>query len=231
MNPSDLKFFLPLLTLLQFNVAFSQNKYSATGTASYYANKFEGRKTASGETYRHAKLTAAHRTLPFGTQLKVTNLENGKSVIVRVNDRGPFVKGRIIDLSKSAAIKIGLIQKGVAKVKVEQVLEKTSSNNSPHTENRNKKTGKNEYYQIEVAAKSLNGFGVQVGCFSQVENLVRTSDAVKKLISTQTYVKVSQINGKTMNRLIVGIEDNRSKAQKHLKKLQRRFPDCFVVKL
>lgn len=90
-----------------------------TGKASYYADSFQGKKTANGERYRKGKRTAAHKTLPFGTKVKVTNLKNGRSVNVRINDRGPFVAGRIIDLSKSAAKKIGMTQQGVAKVKLE----------------------------------------------------------------------------------------------------------------
>jgi rare lipoprotein A len=89
------------------------------GKASFYANQFHGRKTASGETFNMANLTAAHPSLPFGTFVRVTNLRNGKDVIVRINDRGPFVKGRIIDLSKSAAKEIGLINSGTARVKLE----------------------------------------------------------------------------------------------------------------
>jgi len=91
------------------------------GKATYYGKKFHGRKTASGETFNMHALTAAHRKLRFGTKLRVTNLANGMSVVVRVNDRGPFVKGRIIDLSYGAAKKIGLVQSGVAKVKLEIV--------------------------------------------------------------------------------------------------------------
>ena len=94
-------------------------QYIQTGMASYYAEKFQGRKTASGEIYNMNKFTAAHRSLPFNTEIKVTNLENSRSVIVRVNDRGPFAKGRIIDLSKAAASQIGLLRKGVGKVRVE----------------------------------------------------------------------------------------------------------------
>ena len=89
-----------------------------TGQASYYADKFDGRKTANGEIFDQDKLTAAHKTLPFGTIVKVTNLTNNKTVIVRINDRGPFVAGRIIDLSKAAAKKIDLISAGVVKVTV-----------------------------------------------------------------------------------------------------------------
>lgn len=91
---------------------------SETGMASFYADKYDGRKTSNGEIFRQSKLTAAHKTLPFGTKVKVTNLNNGKSVKVRVNDRGPFIAGRIIDLSKSAAKKIDLVNAGVAKVKI-----------------------------------------------------------------------------------------------------------------
>jgi rare lipoprotein A len=92
---------------------------SQTGMASFYSNKFDGNKTANGETYRKSKLTAAHKTLPFGTQVKVTNLSNNRSVTVRVNDRGPFAKGRIIDLSRGAAKKLGMLKQGVVKVKIE----------------------------------------------------------------------------------------------------------------
>ncbi len=87
-------------------------------TASYYAHKFDGRKTTSGERYRPNKLTAASKTLPLGTVVKVENPKNGKAVKVKINDRGPFVKGRALDLSRRAAEKIGIIHKGVAKVKV-----------------------------------------------------------------------------------------------------------------
>jgi rare lipoprotein A len=93
-------------------------KITETGKASFYADKFEGRKTASGEVFKQGKLTAAHRTLPFGTKVKVVNLANGRSVNVTVNDRGPFVAGRMIDLSKKAANKIGMVGAGVASVQI-----------------------------------------------------------------------------------------------------------------
>lgn len=96
---------------------------ATAGLASYYADKFHGRKTASGETFNQTKLTAAHKTLPFGTIVKVTNLENNKSVKVRINDRGPFVDGRVIDLSKKAAKKLKLIHKGIVPVKL-KILKK-----------------------------------------------------------------------------------------------------------
>jgi len=89
-----------------------------TGIASYYADKFDGRITANGEKFDQKKLTAAHKTLPFGTVLTVKNLDNGKTVNVRVNDRGPFVKNRVIDLSKAAAKKLEMINAGLANVEI-----------------------------------------------------------------------------------------------------------------
>jgi len=93
-------------------------KITETGKGSYYADKFEGRPTASGEKFDQGKMTAAHRTLPFGTKVKVTNVANGRSVTVTVNDRGPFAAGRIIDVSKKAANKLGMVNAGVANVKI-----------------------------------------------------------------------------------------------------------------
>ena len=91
-----------------------------SGKASYYAKKLSGRMTASGERLHHDSLTCAHRTYPFGTLLKVTNPANGKEVIVRVTDRGPYVKGRIIDLSVRAARELGILAQGIAPVTVER---------------------------------------------------------------------------------------------------------------
>lgn len=91
------------------------------GSASYYASKFEGRPTASGERYRGSELTAAHRSLPFGSLVRVTNPTNGRSVTVRINDRGPFTRGRVIDVSRAAALELGLIARGHADVDLELV--------------------------------------------------------------------------------------------------------------
>ncbi|NUQ80703.1 MAG: septal ring lytic transglycosylase RlpA family protein [Bacteroidetes bacterium] len=90
-----------------------------TGVASYYGAKFHGRKTANGETFDMYGLSAAHRLLPFGTRLKVTNLANGKSVVVKVNDRGPFVDDRILDLSYGAARELDMLGTGLANVQIE----------------------------------------------------------------------------------------------------------------
>ena len=91
------------------------------GKASYYADKYHGRTTASGEVFNQRALSAAHQTLGFGSRVKVTNLSNNKSVIVTINDRGPFIRGRIIDLSKKAFSKIASVKQGVIDVTVEQL--------------------------------------------------------------------------------------------------------------
>ncbi|SFV67628.1 Rare lipoprotein A precursor [hydrothermal vent metagenome] len=110
-----------ILTLIL--LALSANLYakdikSQTGKGSWYGKQFNGRLTASGERYNMYDYTAAHKTLPFNTMVKVTNLHNGRSIIVRVNDRGPYAKGRVMDLSYLAAKKLGYVKKGVAKLKL-----------------------------------------------------------------------------------------------------------------
>ena len=110
-----------IVLLLGATPATAKKNYEAQGKASYYANKFHGRRTSSGEIFSQDSLTCAHRTLPFGTYLKVKNQSNGKEVIVRVTDRGPFIKGRVVDLSRAAAEEIGMIHAGVVRVEVVEV--------------------------------------------------------------------------------------------------------------
>jgi rare lipoprotein A len=93
------------------------------GVASWYGPRFSGKKTASGDTFDETKLTAAHKTLPLGSRAKVINLKNGKSIEVVINDRGPYVQGRVIDLSQAAAEALGIIDRGVAKVRIELLQE------------------------------------------------------------------------------------------------------------
>ena len=93
--------------------------YDQTGTASYYGARHHGKRTASGEPFDQHGLTAAHRQLPFGTRVLVTNLSNNKSVVVRINDRGPHTRGRLIDLSRQAAEQLGMLRSGTTKVRVQ----------------------------------------------------------------------------------------------------------------
>jgi len=113
------RYIMSLLAMLSLLPCFAQKKQH--GKASYYSKKSTGAKTASGQKLHHDSLTCAHRFYPFGTMLKVTNLSNDKSVLVKVIDRGPFGRGRIIDLSYAAAKEIGMLAQGVATVKVEMM--------------------------------------------------------------------------------------------------------------
>ena len=110
-------FILATILSLSTTTALAQNK----GKASYYGNKFHGRRTSDGSRYHKDSLTCAHRTLPFGTLLKVRNQKNGREVVVKVTDRGPFGPGRIVDLSMAAAREIGMVQQGVVPVEVTRV--------------------------------------------------------------------------------------------------------------
>ncbi|MCG7373467.1 MULTISPECIES: septal ring lytic transglycosylase RlpA family protein [Pseudomonas] len=95
--------------------------FEQKGKASYYSQKFHGRETASGETFNNNTLVAAHKTLPLGSKVRVTNLENNKQVVVRITDRGPFIRGRIIDLSRAAAKRVDLVENGTGPVKIERI--------------------------------------------------------------------------------------------------------------
>lgn len=115
------KILFTLLLIFTFNYSFADSYPEIIGEASYYSNRLHGRKTSSGELYNMHKFTCAHKTYPFGTVLKVTNLKNNASIHVTVNDRGPYAKSRIVDLSMAAAKELNMVQSGVARVKVEIV--------------------------------------------------------------------------------------------------------------
>ena len=124
-----MRIFLILSFLLaSFSIAFSQQ--SQTGEATYYSDKYQGRKTASGELYDRSKYTAAHRTLPFGALVQVTNIKSGQSVVVKINDMGPSKESRIIDLSYAAAEAIGVVRAGVAQVRLDVLEEYPKANSS-----------------------------------------------------------------------------------------------------
>ena len=110
-----------ILSTVQAGVGGGWIGYIESGQASYYADNFQNRKTASGELYKHELKTASHNKLPFGSNVKVTNLSNGKVIIVKINDRGPFVNGRVIDLSKSAFSSIANTSTGLIDVEIEVI--------------------------------------------------------------------------------------------------------------
>ncbi|MDX8389389.1 MAG: septal ring lytic transglycosylase RlpA family protein [Mariprofundaceae bacterium] len=143
-------------TYYPINSAVGYHQY---GIASWYGEKFHGRKTANGETYDMYAFTAAHRTLPLPTQVRVTNKENGKSIIVRVNDRGPFVKDRLIDLSYAAARALGVIQKGTAEVYVKSLESPIQFQPMPQ-----------KIVELDPAPSQIY---IQLGAFSTAENASR----------------------------------------------------------
>lgn len=200
-----------------------------TGKASFYADKFEGTPTASGEKYRHNKLTAAHKTLPFGTRVRVTNLQNNQSVEVVINDRGPYVENRIIDLSKSAAEKLGFINQGLADITLEVIDAGDGKTSDPIKTIDHVLVEEREFYDFEVTRLKPKGYGVQVGTYQELVNLMRLSDNLKNSYKKQVTVQVKIIKGIKYYGLILGQFPTRPKAEQFRAELQKKFPDAFIV--
>lgn len=139
----------------RYKVMSSAKKYQAKGIASWYGTKFHGRYTSNREIYNIYAMTAAHKTLPLPTYLEVTNLTNNKSIIVRVNDRGPFIDNRLIDLSYAAALKLDMVKAGTAQVEIKTVTEKNDNLNAQINEDTYLQIGafrdkKNAYNYLEL---------------------------------------------------------------------------------
>lgn len=200
-----------------------------TGKASFYADKFEGRPTASGEKYKHSKLTAAHKSLPFGTKVKVTNVANSQSVEVIINDRGPYVDGRIIDLSKSAAEKLGFISQGLAEVQVEVIDAGQGKTSDPVQVIGQVSVEEKEFYDFEIERLQPTGFGVQIGTYQELVNLMRLADNLKSSYQKKVTVQVKVINGIKYYGLILGQFSSRAKAEAFREELRKKFPDAFIV--
>jgi rare lipoprotein A len=175
------------------------------GIGSYYAEPYHGRRTANCEifdTYQH--LTAAHKTLPFNTLVRVTNTKNGREVDVRINDRGPFVKGRVIDLSVRAAREIDMVRAGLVPVKI-QIL-KTAE-----------------------AVRALTMYAVQVGAF---ENRRSAQDLKERLSKKYAGVTVETFSGeKTLYRIRIGRERDLEAANRLAAQLRKEDLDTFVVRV
>lgn len=192
------------------------------GKSSWYGKEFHGRPTASGEKYDMYKMTAAHKILPIGTYVKVINLANKREIVVRVNDRGPFVKGRIIDLSFAAAKQMGLIGPGVADVKIIALGKEVEKLESPL----GVKT------VVEITDLNKGEFAVQVGAFKNKENALRLADRLKVVFD---YVEVALHDDKnkgTIYRLRVLKSKSLNKASEVVKKLEDMgFEGAFIVSL
>ena len=174
-----------------------------TGYASWYGNPYHGRHAANGETYDMYKLTAAHRTLPFGTRIKVTNLENGRTVIVRINDRGPFVKGRIVDLSLAGAREIQMVGPGTALVRLEVLS--------------------------ESAPTDPGLFAVQVGAFRDRSNAESLAENLRRRFGDAT-IEDYRSNQGTFYRVRVGMNSTLPEANKLAIQLGQEEMPSFVVR-
>jgi rare lipoprotein A len=197
---------------LKTHVGFTQE-----GVASWYGKDFHGKKTSNGEIYDMHAMTAAHKTLPLGVFVKVRNKENGQETLVRVNDRGPFVKNRIIDLSYAAAKKLGVDIKGTAPVRIEALGYRASG-------------ASGENYKEPETYDSGN-YSVQVGAFKDQQNAKRLSEDMKKFHG-YSEVKTATVNGELYYRVQVGkytslkaAEDAEGSFSDH------GYPGSFVVSL
>ena len=200
----------------------SAQSYKEDGIASWYGDIFHGKPTSSGEVYNMYGMTAAHKTLPLGAYVKVTNKNNGVTVILRVNDRGPFVAGRVIDLSYTAAQKLGMLQPGTIPVRVEavQVAEQTQMK------------GETVWKAEAVPNFQYGNFSIQVGAFQQMANALKMRKALQ-----QIYEKVSiqpptarDRENERYYRVQVGAYKDLHKAQKDADRLkQNGYPGAFVV--
>jgi len=179
------------------------SNYTETGIASWYGKKFHGRLTASGEVYNMYQQTAAHRLLPMQTRLKVTNLDNGRTTRVRVNDRGPFVKNRILDLSYQAAKDLEIVGPGTAHVRIE--AEKTP-------------------------ADGFTGpFYIQVGSFTVKENALNLRNKMQGEGYLQSRIHPISLDGKTFWQVHAGIFPTTTDAEQALQRLSNKAPSSFIL--
>jgi rare lipoprotein A len=210
--------------LLHTEALVAQAGFSQTGQASYYGKKFHGRKTANGETFNMWAMTAAHKTIPFGSRVRVTNLDNGKTVDVRINDYGPFRKARIIDLSRGAAAKIDMIKSGTARVKVELLSDDGK-------EDHQKAKGNVEYFAVDIKREKLSGWGVQIASFEKMENLIRYLDRLRARDIDNVFVQMATVNGQLVHRLVVGAYETEKSARWKLKTMKEQGVDGFVFRI
>jgi rare lipoprotein A len=190
-------------------VSYSSKKnplFLEEGVASWYGPNFHGKKTANGEKYDMNGLTAAHRTLAFNSIVRVTNLENGKSVDVRINDRGPYAKDRIIDISKEAADKIDMIQSGTATIRLELIEGITPDMNT--------------------FCSLCESFAIQIAAFKNIFDANLEKDKIKG-----AYIKESITDGKKLYRVLYGNYDNKNDAEAALNRLRKQGIDGFVKQL
>jgi len=192
--------------------------FTQKGVASWYGKKFHGRRTSNGEIYDMYAMTAAHKTLPFNTYVQVINRENNKSTVVRINDRGPFVRGRIIDLSHSGAKEIDMVGKGTAEVKIIALAREI-----PGTSSRT---------VVEIKNWQKGNFTVQIGAFQEKKNANNLANRLRVLFDYVNIMKTVNENGVTFYRLHVSKAANLTKAEANEKALKEMgFDEAFIVRI
>lgn len=226
-----------LIFLLFSNSFLHAEIYKERAVVSYYAEDFHGKKTSNGETFSMYKLTCASKTLPFNTILKVTNLANGKTVQVRVNDRGPFVAGRELDLSKAAAIQLDMIKTGTANVKIEIVQMGPNTKLSQQTaasaaKIMAKKTGNKSAAEVQktpakkAVYSSDKQYDIQMGAFSSKDNAKKLAARLKK--DGFTDIVLQTTNNSVVRVVIKAVPGNKVEAMKS--KLTKKGYKDFQVK-
>lgn len=194
----------------------SHHGFVQEGLASWYGRKFHGRKTSNGETYNMYAMTAAHKTLPLGTSVRVHNLANGRQAVVRINDRGPFVQGRIIDLSYSAANKLGVVGPGTAPVKIVAL-------GYPEQD-----AGGRTVYR-SIARNPVSSYAVQVASFSSGANAQRLAAELRSRFGAASVYR-SQVNGNDFFRVRVGKYASLDAAESARLSIEGHgFNNCWVV--
>ena len=226
------KFLLFLLSVFFLSFAHSLELYKDKAVVSYYAEKFHGRKTANGERFNMYAMTCAHKTLPFNTVLRITNYTNGKSVDVRVNDRGPFVAGREADLSKAAAVKLDMIKTGTAKVKIQIVqmgantkqsaVSAKKARNIPLAKSKGTSAAKS-VQQIKIKKGIL--YDVQLGAFSDEKN---AREFAKKVARAKFKNVTLQKSGSNVKVAIIKVEGSQVPAL--IKQLESKGFTSSLVK-
>ncbi len=182
--------------------------WSQVGMASWYGAEFNGRRTASGEIYNMYNMTAAHRTLPFGTLVRVVNLNNGRSVVVKINDRGPFVKGRIIDLSYEAALRLGMIGTGTVPVRITVV-------------------GSGGRYVVKSSPRH-HVYAVQVGAFTSQLKAMEFRDKLSEFLD-DVYIRHAWIHGKLFYKVMVGSFFSKYAAEEFAERIVRPLVRNYFV--
>jgi rare lipoprotein A len=214
-NIALMKKLIGLVFLLSLTFGLIAQK-SFTGKAIYYADRYDGRATASGEIFHQSDLTAAHASLPFNTLVKVINPQNNKSVIVTINDRMPAGKGRVIQLSKSAAQKIDMVELGEVKVKVEILGDKSlmySGKQYNVSENR-------FLLEMKVPTIPLAGYGIQVASLNDMANLYKALADLSVDWGNNLLVYVDNTSTIPLYKLIIGPFETRVKAEYYQKNME-----------